>query len=103
MHENAQLNAKNQLIYMLNSSVNHEMLAPLRCISSITATLIEQISSRSALKALKVIFSTVNFVLFQVKNNLDYSLIEQNKLNIKKQKRMLKRDIVQPVLTLFHD
>ena len=103
MHENAHLIAKHQLIYMLNSSINHEMLAPLRCIASITATLLEKILSRAAQKALKVIFNTANFVLFQVKNNLDHSLLEQNKLVIRKQKKMLKRDIVEPVIHLFMD
>ena len=66
MFEVTELKSKNKLIQMLSSSCNHEMLAPIRCIISMTESLLTKFKESAESFDLKIIFNTASFLLNQV-------------------------------------
>jgi light-regulated signal transduction histidine kinase (bacteriophytochrome) len=101
LHENQELQSQNKLIQLVSSSCNHEMLAPIRCIIQMASSLLDRCQDSSLSFDLTVIFNTSSFLLNQVQSNLDYSLLDQNKLQAKLSEHSLKSDVVQPVLDIF--
>jgi light-regulated signal transduction histidine kinase (bacteriophytochrome) len=78
--ENQNLQSENKLIQMVSSSCNHEMLAPIRCIISIVGSLMDRVQDSSLDFDLTVINNTASFLLNQVQSNLNYSLLDQGRL-----------------------
>lgn len=74
LYENTRLKSEKNMIELLQSSCNHEMLAPLRCIASITENLMSK-AQGDTLYNLKVISNTASFLQSQVQQNLDFSLL----------------------------
>lgn len=77
MQENTQLKSQSEMMRLFNSSCNHEMLAPIRCIIQIVESM--RIKNKSS-AGLKIIFNTASFLLNQVNQNLDQGMLEQNRL-----------------------
>ena len=63
LQENTELQSQNKMMQLFNSSCNHEMLAPIRCIIQIAETL--RVKNKASF-GLKVIFNTASFLLSQV-------------------------------------
>lgn len=77
------------------------MLAPIRCIIEMSNSLLGRIQDSSLSFDLTVIFNTASFLLNQVQSNLDVSLLDQNKLQVKLGSFNLKSEVIQPVIDIF--
>ena len=82
----------------MNSSYNHEMLAPIRSIIQIAENMLH---SDAGSIALKTIIHTSSFLLNQVHQNLDQSLLEQQRLQPRLEDKQLREDVLDPVCELF--
>lgn len=76
------------------------MLAPIRCIIQMAADLKEKAATRFYYD-IQIIENTAGFLLNQVQMNLDYGLLQQNKLQAKFDSYLLKEQIICPVVDLF--
>ena len=89
------------MIQLVSSSCNHEMLAPIRCIISMSSSLLERVEEPTHCFDLTTIFNTASFLLNQVQANLDHNLLDHNKLEAKLAQYSLISEIVQPVIDIF--
>ena len=77
MEKNVALQAKNKVLNTMQSSISHEMLTPLKCISSIAELMKQEHEyDKQLTENLETIESSVQFVLSQIKQKLDYALID---------------------------
>ena len=68
MQKNVALKAKNKMLNTMQSSISHELLTPLRCISSITELMKQEHEyDKQLTENLETIESSVQFVLSQIK------------------------------------
>jgi len=89
------------MMQLVSSSCNHEMLAPIRCIISMSRSLLERILDKNHCFELTTICNTASFLLAQVQGNLDQSLLDHNKLEPRLAEFSLVSDIVQPIIDIF--
>ena len=61
----SELESQNKVISMLNSTLNHEMLAPLRCMIRISTNMLGRVPFELR-KQLKVLLNTATFLLSHV-------------------------------------
>lgn len=99
LHEVTKLQSQNKMIQLLNSSCNHEMIAPIKCIIDIAAG--NHDSSGWKCTRSQVIHNTASFLLNQVMQNLDRSMLDQHKFKPKIEEKVIKNDIVMPVVELY--
>ena len=79
------------MIQLLNSSCNHEMLAPIKCIIQIAEQTKQFVAE---FDGPTVIYNTASFLLNQVQSNLDQSLLEQDKLQLRLENKLLQEEVV---------
>ena len=102
MHKNEALKQKNKTLNTIQSSISHEMLTPLKCIDSIVGLLKEEHEyDKQLTENLDTISSSVQFVLSQIKQKLDYALIEQGRFQLHLEPLRLVQDVIIPVIKTF--
>lgn len=102
MQKNASLKAKNKMLNTMQSSISHELLTPLRCISSITELMKEEHEyDKQLTENLETIESSVQFVLSQIKQKLDYALIDSGRFNLHLEPLRLVQDVIIPIIRTF--
>jgi signal transduction histidine kinase len=69
---------KNKATSLMTASVSHELLTPLKCISSFGKELMTLITSTKVRYKAELIVSTTNLVISQIKFLLDKNLLDQN-------------------------
>lgn len=74
------------------------MLAPIRSIIQIAENMLH---SDADSIPLKTIIHTASFLLNQVHQNLDQSLLEQQRLQPRLEDKQLKEDVLDPICELF--
>lgn len=63
----------------MSSYVSHEMLTPLRCMDQVTKTIIDdQTTNDDHSQKLRIISQTIQFLLSNVKDNLDLNMLKAN-------------------------
>ena len=86
----------------MQSSISHEMLTPLKCIDSIVGLLKDEYEyDKQLTENLDTIGSSVHFVLSQIKQKLDYTLIESGRFVLPTEPLRLVQDVVVPVIKTF--
>lgn len=101
IEELAQLKNENEMLGLINSSVSHEMLTPLRCIIQVGQQLKYFLDSPQQ-KMCDTIISAAGMTMSQVKCNLDRCLIDKGTFSSSPQRSTLSKvvneavDIVQP-------
>ena len=70
---------QNTLLTLLQSSVSHELLTPLKCITSFAQNLERDLKHSPMKKEAQLISLTAQLLQSQVKMNLDKSLIENGR------------------------
>ena len=73
--ENAKLVADNKMLNMVSSSVNHEMITPIKCTLQILNKIEKKIIHPKTLSDIKLIKNTSTLLLSHVKSKLDYNLL----------------------------
>lgn len=73
-----QVENENRITGLLTASVSHELLTPLKCISSFGNQLVTLLSNVKLKYKAELIVSTSNLVMSQVKFLLDKNLLDQN-------------------------
>lgn len=76
--ENIKLHADLKTLNMVSSSVNHEMITPIKCVLQIIKKVQTRCTHSKTLKALQMVENTSTLLLNQVKGNLDLSLLTLN-------------------------
>lgn len=66
------------MLSLLNSSVTHEMLTPLKCIIEFAQMLIKELQSSPLRRVAELVLSTSKLLLSEVKSLLDRNMIEKN-------------------------
>lgn len=74
------------MLHLLNSSVTHEMVTPLKCIVSFAKSILKELEHSPKRHEAELIISTTKLILSQVKLLLD--------------KNMIEHDLFEPELTL---
>lgn len=64
-------------------------------------SLAERIQDSSLFLDINLISTTANFLLNQVQRNLDFTLLDQNKLKAQIGEFNLKEEVLQPVIDIF--
>lgn len=72
----SELETRNKFLGLMSSSINHEYLAPIRCISQISKQLEKSVRFKEKESA-RVISNTADFVLSQIQTNMDSDLLER--------------------------
>jgi len=86
----------------MSSTVNHEMLTPLRCITSMIDLLRKKKFSDASIKNnLNIVADTTQIVLSQIKNNLDNNLLETEHFMLKLERLRLIKDVIYPTVSVF--
>jgi signal transduction histidine kinase len=85
----------------MQSSISHEMLTPLKCISSIIDLLKSEKLAKTVVDNLETIRSTVTFVQAQMKSKLDYCLIDSQRFQMHPEPARLVQDVVIPTCEIF--
>lgn len=76
------LSAENKMLTLFTSSVTHEMITPLRCITQLATTInVKSIDSLSR-KQSSIIFSTCQLLQSEIKLLLDRNLIEKKSFRL---------------------
>jgi hypothetical protein len=78
IRQNMKLQSQNKMMSLLQSSISHEMLTPIRCIIE-TLKLIKKRVSRSDVEGdLRLVINTSHMLQNQIKGSLDRNLLDQN-------------------------
>jgi signal transduction histidine kinase len=73
------LSEENRAVNLMSSYVSHEMLTPLRCMDQVTKTIIDdQTTNDDHSQKLRIISQTIQFLLSNVKDNLDLNMLKAN-------------------------
>ena len=89
---------------MMASYVTHEMLTPLNCMNQLALRLINDPNTTQDHKRLiRIISQTILFLLSNVKENLDKSLLKANQFRAKLSQERLMSDIIDPIMDLFDE
>lgn len=75
----ARVEQQNSVLTMLQSSVSHEMMAPLRCIVNFAQVLERELKHSPRQKEAQLISMTAKLLLAEVKMLLDKNLMENNR------------------------
>lgn len=89
------------MMNLVSASCNHELLAPIRCIIQMVATLRNEVRKPDKIHKLEVIHNTASFLLNQVQANIDQGLLNLNKLVPNLAAHKIIEDVVSPVLDIF--
>ena len=73
----AKVSADNKMLSLLNSSVTHEMITPLKCVIQFGTTLLKS-KDPKVVKEAELIVSTAKLLLSQVKQTLDKNMLDNN-------------------------
>ena len=78
IRQNMKLQSQNKMMSLLQSSISHEMLTPIRCIIE-TIKLIRARVSRSDVDSdFRLVINTSHMLQNQIKGSLDRNLLDQN-------------------------
>ena len=78
IRENVRLANSNKMMSLVQSSINHEMLTPIKCIIQTVSTFKHNFSEPHFDKDANLVICTAQMLQNQVKGNLDRNLLEQN-------------------------
>ena len=78
IRENVRLANSNKMMSLVQSSINHEMLTPIKCIIQTVSTFKHNFREPHFDKDANLVICTAQMLQNQVKGNLDRNLLEQN-------------------------
>lgn len=78
IQENVRLSTSNKMMSLVQSSISHEMLTPIRCIIQTVRTFKNQFKDRRYEADTQLVVNTATMLKNQVKGNLDRNLLDQN-------------------------
>jgi signal transduction histidine kinase len=97
-----ELKATNKMYVTINSTVAHEMLTPLRCISEMVERLDDpSIDSNKKADFCRTIKYTSQLVQSQIKSSLDDGLLSLNMFKPQLGKYCVMADIIEPITNIF--
>jgi signal transduction histidine kinase len=102
VERNVALKAKNKMLNTMQASISHELLTPLKCIKSITELIKEDHEyDKQLCENLETIDTSVQLVLSQIKQKLDYALIDSGRFNLHLEPLRLVNDVLIPTIKTF--
>ena len=98
----ARVEQENQLLQMLQSSVTHELLTPLKCIISFAKTLERDLIHSNNRKEVQMIELTAKLISSQVQMLLDNNMIDHDKFELDLQDCPINR-VVSDVIAIMNE
>ena len=98
----AKVEQQNTLLTLLQSSVSHELLTPLKCITSFAQNLERDLKHSPKKKEAQLISLTAKLLQSQVKMNLDKSLLENGKFEPNLNDSPINR-VIEDVILIMKD
>lgn len=100
IRQNMKLLSQNKMMSLLQSSISHEMLTPIRCIIEIIELIRARVTQGDLDSDFRLVINTAHMLQNQIKGSLDRNLLDQNEFKPQWQKCQLYK-VVDHVIDLM--